>query len=181
MLQLNISPFPILQTERLVLRQLVPEDVNALTALRNNEIVNLHLDRQKTTTTEEALLFIDKIAKSISNSQSIYWVIALKENNFLIGTICYWNILAEKDVAEIGYELLPDYQGKGIMQQAMSLVIDFGFNTMQLKIIKAFTSLANIASVKSLERNNFKVDTTGKYTDEFDETTGRYAVYVLEK
>jgi ribosomal-protein-alanine N-acetyltransferase len=180
MLQLNFSPFPLLQTERLVLRQLVPEDVNDITALRNNELVNLHLDRQ-TTTTEEALLFINKIDKSISNNQSIYWVIALKENNFLIGTICYWNIVAEKDIAEIGYELHPDYHGKGIMQQAMALVINFGFNTMQLKMITAFTLPANIASVKSLEKNNFKVDTTGKFTDEFDKTTGGYAVYVLEK
>jgi [ribosomal protein S5]-alanine N-acetyltransferase len=181
MLQLNFSPFPTLQTERLALRQLVLEDVNAITALRNNELVNLHLDRQKTTTTKEALLFIDKIDKGISNNQSIYWVIALKENNFLIGTICYWNIVAEKDVAEIGYELHPDYHGKGIMQQAMALVIDFGFNTMQLKMITAFTSPANIASVKSLERNNFKIVTAGKHTDELDETADGHAVYILEK
>jgi ribosomal-protein-alanine N-acetyltransferase len=181
MLQLNFSPFPTLQTERLVLRQLVPEDVNAITALRSNELVNRHLDRQKTTTTKEALLFIDKIDKGISNNQSIYWVIALKENNFLIGTICYWNIVAEKNVAEIGYELHPDYHGKGIMQQAIATVIDFGFNIMQLKAITAFTSPANIASVKSLERNNFKIVTAGKRPDELDETADGYAVYILEK
>jgi [ribosomal protein S5]-alanine N-acetyltransferase len=180
MLQLNFSTFPVLQTASLVLRQLAPEDVTAITALRNNEIVNQYLGRPKKTTTEEALLFIDKINKSIANNQSVYWAIALQENNFLIGTICYYNIDAEKAEAEIGYELHPDHHGKGIMQEAMAAVIDYGFNTMQLKVITAFTMQANIASVKSLERNNFKLDTTGKYSGEADETPGG-AVYVLEK
>lgn len=63
----------------------------------------------------------------------------------------------------------------------MEIVIDFGFNTMQLKAITAFTLLANIASVKSLERNNFKIDVTGKYTDDVDEIADGYAVYVLGK
>lgn len=47
MLQTNFSSFPLLQTKRLLLRELVPEDVDAITALRNNEIVNLHLGRKK--------------------------------------------------------------------------------------------------------------------------------------
>ena len=113
--QLNFFPFPQLTTERLVLRQLTVEDVDAIATLRNNEIVNQYLGRSKTTTVSEALQFIDKINNNISNNVSIYWVIALPENNQLIGTICLWNIIAEEDTAEIGYELHPDFHGKGIM------------------------------------------------------------------
>lgn len=181
MLQLNFSPFPYLKTKRLVLRPLTIADADAIAALRSNETVNKYLERVKTTSAEEALLFIDKINNSISNNQSIYWVIALQETNQLIGTICYWNIVAEDDSAEIGYELLPDYHGKGIMQEAITAVINFGFGVMQIKTITASLLATNIASKKLLEKNDFKIDTVEKYKEEHDEAMKGYVVYVLEE
>jgi len=156
MLKLNFSPFPTLTTERLSLRQLMPEDADAIFSLRNNEIVNQYLGRPKATSAAEAVAFIDKITKGIANNQSMYWVISLKEDPQLIGTICIWNIDIEKDTAEIGYELLPAFHGKGIMQEALAAVIGFGFGTMQLKTIAAYTVPGNMASSKLLERNGFK-------------------------
>jgi [ribosomal protein S5]-alanine N-acetyltransferase len=179
MLQLNFSPFPYLKTKRLVLRQLIIADADAIAALRSNETVNKYLERVKTTSAEEALLFIDKINNSISNNQSIYWVIALQENNQLIGTICFWNIVAEDDTAEIGYELLPNYHGKGIMQEAITAVINFGFTKMKIKTITAFPLATNIASIKLLEKNDFKIDASEKYKEENEEAMKGYTVYVL--
>ncbi len=181
MLQLNFSPFPELKTGRLVLRPLTIADADAIAALRSNETVNKYLERVKTTSAEEALLFIDKINNSISNNQSIYWVIALKETDQLIGTICFWNIVAEDNTAEIGYELLPHYHGKGIMQEAITAVIDFGFATMKINKITAFTLAINIASVKLLEKNYFKIDTSEKYKEKNDEAMKGYVVYELKK
>jgi [ribosomal protein S5]-alanine N-acetyltransferase len=181
MLQLNFSPFPVLKTKRLVLRPLTIADADEIAALRSNEAVNKYLERVKTTSAEEALLFIDKINNSISNNQSIYWVIALQETNQLIGTICFWNIVTTEDTAEIGYELLPDYHGKGIMQEAITAVISFGFREMQTKSITAFPLATNIASIKLLEKNDFKIDIVEKYKEEHDEAMKGYAVYVLIK
>ena len=171
MLQLNFSPFPSLTTGRLLLRQLMPEDAEAIFSLRNDETVNQYLGRPKTNTMAEAAAFIDKITKGITDNQSMYWVISLKENKEVIGTICTWNIDNEKDTAEVGYELLPAFHGKGIMQEALAAVIDFGFNTMQLKTIAAYTVPGNIASSKLLERNNFKLI----------DTAGEEVIYQLEK
>jgi [ribosomal protein S5]-alanine N-acetyltransferase len=179
MLQLNFSPFPYLKTGRLVLRQLTIADADAIAALRSNETVNKYLERVKTTSAEEALLFIDKINNSISNNQSIYWVIALQETNQLIGTICYWSIIIENDTAEVGYELLPDYHGKGIMQEAITAVINFGFTKMKIKTITAFPLAINISSIKLLEKNNFKIATDEKYKVEHDEALKGYVVYTL--
>jgi len=126
-------------------------------SLRNNEVVNQYLGRPKATSTAGAIAFIDKITNGIANNESMYWVICFKDDLQLIGTICTWNIDIEKDTAEIGYELLPSFHGKGIMQEALTAVIDFGFNSMQLKSITAHTVPGNIASSKLLERNNFKL------------------------
>jgi len=173
MLSLNFSTFPNLATEHLALRQLVATDVAALVTLRCNEIVNKYLDRPKSTTLEDAIQFINKITAGITNGQSLYWVIGLKENNELIGTICLWNIDTANENMEIGYELLPSFHGKNIMQEAIQAVIDFGFNTIQLKSISAFTAVGNIASKKLLERNSFKL------AENSEEINGEI-VYVLK-
>lgn len=178
MLHLNFLPFPQLTTNRLVLRQLIAADATAISALRSNATVNQYLNRPKTTTLAEAIVFIDKITTAINNNQSLYWVIASKESNQLMGTICLWNIVAEEDTAEIGYELHPDFQGKGIMLEALKAVIDFAFNTIQLKVITAFAVAENIASLKSLERSGFELDVSGKYAGQSDEGC---VIYVRKK
>src|ERR1700722_1400183 len=101
-------PFPTLETERLVLRQLDASDENEIFRLRSDEKVNEFLDRPKANTLDDAKRFIEKIAKGINNNENLYWAITLKNEKKLIGTICLWSFSLEKNSAEIGYELLPD-------------------------------------------------------------------------
>jgi ribosomal-protein-alanine N-acetyltransferase len=159
MLNLNFTPFPNLFTERLILRQLEIGDVNEIFALRSSDDVNRFLDRPKTTTIDEAKQFIYKINEGINKNEWLYWAITLKKETGLIGTICYWNISKENNRAEVGYELHPHFQGKGIMQEAILKVIDFEFGQLKLKTITAVPSGDNLKSRKLLEKNNFKIDT----------------------
>jgi len=76
----------------------------------------------------------------------------------MLGSICYWNIIPETDTAEIGYEMHPDYYGKGIMYEAMQAVIQYAFNIMKLHAIVAFPVKDNIKSIQLLERNGFTRD-----------------------
>jgi Acetyltransferases, including N-acetylases of ribosomal proteins len=57
--------------------------------------------------------------------------------------------------AEIGFELLPENHGKGIMQEVIPRVIQFGFEEMKLETIEAEVSPRNLKSVRLLEKNNF--------------------------
>jgi [ribosomal protein S5]-alanine N-acetyltransferase len=155
MLHLNIIPFPDLVTERLNLRQLRNNDDHEIFALRSDIRVNEYLERPITTSIHEAREFIEKINNGIANQDCFYWAISLKEDEKLIGTICYWNISTEAQSAEIGYELHPDFQGKGIMQEAISRVIKFGFEKVKIKTITACPSRDNYKSVKLLEKKNF--------------------------
>jgi ribosomal-protein-alanine N-acetyltransferase len=155
MLTLNFTPFPVLTTQRLILRQLVREDEEAIFALRSNEQVNRFLERTPAQSMEDARLFIQKINKGIQDNESLYWAITLREDGQLIGTMSLWNITAETDMAEIGYELLPPYQGKGFMQEAFSTVIEYGFGTLQLQTIEAWSRTDNAGSIKLLEKNHF--------------------------
>ena len=181
MLNLNYTPFPHITTERLLLRQLTADDTVDIAILRSDEIVNKYLDRKATTGIDEAKQFINKINTNINNNECFYWAITLKNNNSLIGTICYWNIVPEDDTAEIGYELLPGFQGKGIMQEALSAIIEFGFNGIKLQTILALLTADNEKSIKILEKNNFKRDTVSKYKIAESESFVNMAVYFLQK
>jgi ribosomal-protein-alanine N-acetyltransferase len=74
----------------------------------------------------------------------------------LIGTICLFDFSEDLSKAEIGFELLPHFQGKGIMQEAALKVIHFGFQHVGLKSIEAYTHSENQSSTRLLEKLNFK-------------------------
>lgn len=157
----NFKPFPVLQTERLTLRQLVSSDANEIFALRSNENVNKYLDRKRSQSIDDAKAFIQAITKNIDRNDSIYWAITLNGTDKLIGTICLFDFSHNNLKAEIGYELLPDFQGRGIMQEATSKVIDFGIQHIGLNSIEASTHFENQSSTRLLEKFNFKKHSVG--------------------
>jgi [ribosomal protein S5]-alanine N-acetyltransferase len=154
----NFNPFPVLKTERVTLRQLVSSDDNEIFALRSNPNVNKYLDRKPSNSIDDAKTFIQAINKNIQGNESIYWAIILNGTEKLIGTICLFNFSDDNLKAEIGYELLPDFQGKGIMQEATSKVIQFGFQQVGLTSIEAYTHSENQSSTRLLEKLDFKKD-----------------------
>jgi len=154
-MKLNFTPFPILVTERLILRQLDEADKGNIFLLRSDEKVNKYLERTGQKNITEANEFISKINEGISRNKWIYWAISLKENHELIGTICLWNFSNKNTTAEIGYELIPEFHGKGIMNEALRKIIDFGFEKINLRKIYAYTHKENAASIRLLNKNNF--------------------------
>ena len=113
------------------------------------------MERPKATTSDEALHFIDKINQSINNNESVYWVITLKGSDKLIGDIAFYNIDKINHRAEIGYALLPNYHRQGIMNEAMRLVLSYGFDQMNLHSVEALTNPLNEKSFNLLVKNGF--------------------------
>jgi ribosomal-protein-alanine N-acetyltransferase len=152
----NFTPFPVLNTERLTLRQLISSDDKEIFALRSDDNVNKYLGRKPGKSIDDAKHFIQTINENIQRNDSIYWAITLNGTDKLIGTICLFDFSNDNLKAEIGYELLPDFQGKGIMQEAASKVIKFGIQYIGLNSIEAYTHSKNEKSTRLLEKLNFK-------------------------
>jgi ribosomal-protein-alanine N-acetyltransferase len=152
----NFTPLPVLKTERLTLRQLRINDDKEIFALRSDADVNKYLNRKRSKSIDDAKNFIQIINENIQRNNSIYWAITLNGTDKLIGTICLFDFSDDNLKAEIGYELLPDFQGKGIMQEAASKVIDFGIQQIGLTSIEAYTHSENQSSTTLLEKLNFK-------------------------
>jgi [ribosomal protein S5]-alanine N-acetyltransferase len=155
MLELNLHPFTPLHTERLLIRQLTFNDTQEIFALRSNKEAMAFIDRPLDESPDDSRLRIQKINESFETNDSITWGITLNGENIVVGTIGYWRIDKEHHRGEIGYMLHPRMQGKGIMQEAITAVIRYGFDAMQLHSIEANVHPGNQASIKLLERNRF--------------------------
>jgi ribosomal-protein-alanine N-acetyltransferase len=156
MLEPNFTPFPEINTARLLLRKVLLEDVNALYAIRTNKNVMRYIDKDPPKNIEEAKTMIEKITKDLDDSNGITWAVCLKENaGQMIGTIGFWRLIKQNYRAEIGYMLQPDYWRKGLMEEAVTAAIDYAFTKMNVHSIEANINPNNAASGALLEKLNF--------------------------
>ncbi|MDF2986637.1 MAG: GCN5-related N-acetyltransferase [Eubacterium sp.] len=175
MYNISFTPFPNLNTERLNLRQITDKDLNEFFILKSDERLLKQYDA-KAKTYEGARRKLEELNSDISKNESITWGIILKNKNKLIGSICFWNISEEYSKAEIGYELMYDWQGKGIMQEAIKAVIDYGFHNMKLQLIEALPNPNHFNSIKLLEKNDF---IRGANFTETDSSDGKIFIRVF--
>lgn len=155
MLQLNFEPFPNLETERLFLRRVANTDVKEILELRSNAETMEHIPRPLLKTEEDALEHIAMIDAKIENQEGINWAITLKGSPKLIGIIGHYRISPENYRAEVGYMLLPQFHGKGIIPEAIKEVVKYGFKEMKLHSIEAIIDPDNLASEKVLQKSGF--------------------------
>ena len=154
---MNFNPFPILKTERLVLRKTNESDLESILFLRSDLSVNKYIDRPPAKSLKDAEDFLVKISNGLEEGKNINWTITLNGSDNMVGSICLWNFSEDQKVGEVGYDLKPNFQGKGIMTEAIKRVIDYGFNNLQLKKIEAYTHHSNESSKKLLVQNNFNL------------------------
>jgi len=88
--------------------------------------------------------------------RSIYWIIARKDNDKLLGScgFNYWN--RDHCRGEISYDLGKKHWGKGIMSRTIKSVLGFAFTQMELHRIEATVTPTNQASLKVLKKSGFK-------------------------
>ena len=168
MLTINFSPFPILETERLILRRVLPSDVKEMFELRSNPETMKYIPRPLVTNYDEALAHIKIMEDKIETNEGINWAITLKGDDKMLGVIGHYRIKPEHYRAEVGYMILPEYHGKGITTEAVQCVVDYGFNTMQLHSIEGVIDPENEASQRVLQKCGFVKEAHFKENEFYD-------------
>lgn len=159
MLNLNFHPFPELKTKRLLLRQVLPTDVEAIMKIRGNEEAMRYIPRPRAKTKEDSMAVVKMLTDGINDGKSINWAICNIENPLEIyGIMGYVDFYPELSKAEIGYMLHPDYWGKGYIPEGILEVEKFGFEQINLQSIEAKIDPRNDNSRKILIRNNYLFD-----------------------
>ncbi|NMA60422.1 MAG: GNAT family N-acetyltransferase [Firmicutes bacterium] len=147
------SQFPVLETERLVLRQLRYEDGTDIHAYFNEGMAKYYDWLPKTVA--EGRGFVRFFKTGYQEEQSIRWGITLKPYDKVIGT-CGFSDFDHFSRAELGYELAEQYWHQGIMNEALRAIIPFGFKEIEMHRIQASVFPDNAASIKLLEKLGFQ-------------------------
>lgn len=165
--------FPVLKNNRLTLRDIRPEDAEAIFRMRSDGRVNRFIARPAMERLEDALALAEQTRQAYENRQAIGWAGILRENGAIIGTCGYNSIDFDNHRAEIGGELSTDYWGKHIAAEAVTLIVRFGLERMNLHSIEAKVSPENRGAVFLLEKLGFiqearfrdRIFFEGKYSD----------------
>lgn len=147
--------FPVLETERLRLREMETADAEDVFRIFSDDEVMVYYDLETFTEVEQAVALIVRQKERFLQKQGIRWGITLKDEDVVIGSIGMM-LNAEKRQGGIGYDLARPYWRRGIMSEVIQAVIDFGFETAGAELIQALVMPGNVASMKVLEKLGFK-------------------------
>lgn len=147
---------PVLQTERLLLRAITPDDRFAIFANYSDpEVAGWFFD-QPYTRLEQADHIIQEFILKASQGKGLTWAIVLKTSREFVGTSGYENFTANRD-GEIGFDLAKTHWGHGYMAEALSAIIPYGFTVLDLFTIEAHTYSSNARARRLLEKLGFTI------------------------
>ncbi|KQT20523.1 GNAT family acetyltransferase [Chryseobacterium sp. Leaf404] len=158
-----------IETERLILREIIPEDVEAFFAMDSNPEVVKYVGIKPLTDISQSAAMIESIRNQYTENGIGRWAVILKENGKLIG----WSGLKlikeinnHQNIHDLGYRFTPEYWGKGYASETSVAVLNYGFIEMKLETIFAYADVENHASNHVLRKLGF--EEKGTFIDEGD-------------
>lgn len=143
--------FPILETERLILRQLKIEDANAMYSYASNDDVTKFVLWDSHTSLEQTKQFLQFMIDKYKQ-ENYAWAVTLKNSDEFIGTIDYVMLDNNEHIGEIGYALSHLHWGKGYMSEAAQAIIQYGFTELNLERIQARCFAGNVGSEHVMQK-----------------------------
>ena len=147
--------FPQLETERLILRQLRPDDAEDIFRIYADPQVMRYWSSAPMRSIDQAHRKIKSVIDAFRATEGIRWAITRKGSGRLIGSCGHWRLLKQHFRSEIGYELAPEQWGQGIMPEAVAAILRFGFEHMGLHSVEAQIEPNNQGSRRVLEKLGF--------------------------
>lgn len=155
----------ILETQRLILRELHMADAEDMLRLHSNPQVQKY-------TGEDIIRTLEGIHEKIQEKRDEYakhgfgrWATLLKEKQQFIG----WaglSYLPEFDEIDLGYRFLPDYWGAGLATEAAQAILTYGWETLGLSRIIAIAMKDNQASIRVMEKVGMQFEKYAPYEDD---------------
>ena len=148
----------VLETERLLLRQITVDDAQFILTLLNEPSFLRYIGDKQVRNLEDAEAYIRNgpVASYERNGFGLY-LVELRESYTPIG-ICGFLKRDELPDPDIGFAFLPEFWGKGFAFEAAAAVLEDARQRLRLQRILAITSLDNEASIKLLQRLGFRFD-----------------------
>jgi [ribosomal protein S5]-alanine N-acetyltransferase len=87
---------------------------------------------------------------------STLWTLISKAENKMVGDLCFFGEPNQEGEIEIGYGTYDEFQNKGYMTEAVGGMIEWAKAQPNVRVIIADSTKNNKASLRVLEKNNFK-------------------------
>lgn len=173
--------FPVLETERLILREKTPEDSESMKTYTADEELYRYWGRCMTKGERDPLIEFKAKEKRRGNGRNdcISWGIALKKNDRIVGEINLFDIKNDRQ-AMVGYRISRAFQGMGFVTEGLRRVVRFCFEETNLQRLEAEVMVKNIPSNRVLEKCGFICEGT-KRQAKFVNIYADYNLYGLLK
>jgi len=143
-----------METQRLVMTEIESSDIQFIyKGLSHPEVIKYYgVSFHSLEATEEQMQWYADLK---ANNTGIWWLIRAKETGECYGACGFNDKNDELRKAEIGFWLLPDYWGQGIMVEVMPHLLHYGFKALDLNRIEGFVDSENSQCKKALKKAGF--------------------------
>jgi [ribosomal protein S5]-alanine N-acetyltransferase len=149
------TEFPVLETERLVLRQLEPRDAAAIFAILGDTETMLYMDTPPMADVSEAEALVTRSRAGFADGATLQWGLTVRGEDEVVGWCTLFRIHRESRRAEIGYVLGRPFRGRGYNNEALTRIVGYAFGELGLNRIEAELDPENAASAKAVRRLGF--------------------------
>jgi ribosomal-protein-alanine N-acetyltransferase len=148
--------FPTLETQKLILRKIVPEDAKDLFDFLSDVTVNQYTTHNPFENIVQVQRLINGMQQGFDAKQKILLGIAAKGAKKIIG-YCGFHAFDEYNlIGDISFCLAKEHWGQGIMTEAIQTMVQFGFEKIELNRIEAKAMFQNTSSFRVLEKAGFQ-------------------------
>lgn len=160
------------ETERLILREILPSDIDGMFLLDSDPEVHKYLGNTPVTQRTQSLEVIEFVRKQYIENGIGRWAVIEKETSTFIGwsglKLVTENVNNHINYYDLGYRFIRNYWGKGYATESAIAALNYGFKELKLNEIYACAQVENIASNKILEKLGFQKRNTFSYFNSLD-------------
>ncbi|MDE7071532.1 MAG: GNAT family N-acetyltransferase [Clostridia bacterium] len=171
-----------IETNRLILRRFQDNDAQSM---YNNWVssddVTKYLTWQSYKSVDEAKERINFLKENYFNDNFYDWAIVLKEIGEPIGSIGVVDIKENINTVHIGYCIGKKWWRQGITSEALSAVIDFLFDKVEVDRIESRHNILNVNSGKVMQKCGMKYEGTMRKADRDNQGICDTAYYAILK
>ena len=156
-MSLRSDEFPKITTSRCTLRQILDTDQQKIFEGLSHPGVTRHYGVRYDSfdDTSVQMTFYDDL---IRNETGIWWAVTDSGTGEFVGACGFNNRVKEHRRAEIGFWLLPPFEGRGLMHESVEAIVSYGFGSMRLHRIEAIVETGNDRSARLLEKLGFQFE-----------------------
>lgn len=144
------------ETERLILRELMPADAEGMFGMNRDPNVHLYLGNNPTKSIEQSIAEIKFIRKQYLENGIGRWAVIEKATGKFVG----WSglkLITETtnnhvNYYDLGYRFSKRFWGKGYATETAKAVVHYGFSELRLDEIIGIADINNLASIHLLEK-----------------------------